>query len=82
MNKYLIIIEKTQTGYSGYSPDVPGCVSVGGSKKECELNMREALKYHIEFMIEKGYEIPKPTSRVAEFISIRLPQNQLTLSSA
>jgi predicted RNase H-like HicB family nuclease len=82
MNKYLIIIEKTQTGYSGYSPDVPGCVSVGGTKKECELNMREALKFHIEFMIEKGYKMPKPTSRVAEFITIPLTHNQLSLSTA
>ncbi|MFN4814503.1 MAG: type II toxin-antitoxin system HicB family antitoxin, partial [Pseudanabaena sp.] len=27
--KYLVVIEKTQTGYSAYSPDVLGCVSTG-----------------------------------------------------
>ena len=27
--KYLIIIEKSETGYSAYSPDLPGCVSTG-----------------------------------------------------
>jgi predicted RNase H-like HicB family nuclease len=27
MKKYLIVIEQTETGYSAYSPDLPGCVS-------------------------------------------------------
>ncbi|MEQ8289145.1 MAG: type II toxin-antitoxin system HicB family antitoxin, partial [Gammaproteobacteria bacterium] len=27
--KYLIIIEKSDSGYSAYSPDLPGCVSTG-----------------------------------------------------
>jgi predicted RNase H-like HicB family nuclease len=27
--KYLIVIEKTETGFSAYSPDLPGCVSTG-----------------------------------------------------
>ncbi|TAL67599.1 MAG: type II toxin-antitoxin system HicB family antitoxin [Bacteroidetes bacterium] len=71
INRYLIIIEKTSTGYSAYSPDVDGCVAVGETKKECEKNMKEALQYHIEFMIEKGYEIPKPKSRAAEFINLQ-----------
>jgi tRNA(fMet)-specific endonuclease VapC len=25
--QYLIVIEKTDTGYSAYSPDLPGCIS-------------------------------------------------------
>lgn len=71
MNKYLIIIEKTSTGFSAYSPDVDGCVAVGDTKKECEKNMKEALQFHIVFMLEKGYEIPKPKSKAAEFINLQ-----------
>jgi predicted RNase H-like HicB family nuclease len=26
MKKYLIVIEQTETGYTAYSPDLPGCV--------------------------------------------------------
>jgi predicted RNase H-like HicB family nuclease len=70
MNKYLIIIEKTKTGYSAYSPDLPGCVSVGKTISETEYNMKEAIEFHIEGMIEEGYEVPKPTIRHAEFINI------------
>jgi predicted RNase H-like HicB family nuclease len=32
MSRYLIIIEKTGTSYSAYSPDLPGCVATGGSR--------------------------------------------------
>lgn len=44
MRKYLVIIEKTITGYSAYSPDVLGCVATGKTKKEVEQNMREAIQ--------------------------------------
>ena len=70
MNKYLIIIEKSKTGYSAYSPDVDGCVAVGDTIEECRASMEEALKYHIELMIEMGYEVPKPISRNAEFVKV------------
>ena len=29
MTRYLIIIENTATGYSAYSPDLPGCIATG-----------------------------------------------------
>ncbi len=70
MNEYLIVIEKTKTGYSAYSPDIEGCIAVGDTIEECEVSMKEALKYHIEFMIEKGYDVPKPKQRLAEFVKI------------
>jgi len=70
MNKYLIIIEKTETGFSAYSPDLPGCVSTGTTLANTEANMKEAIEFHIEGMIEEGIEIPKPLTKAAEFISI------------
>ena len=61
--RYLIIIEKTDSGFSAYSPDLPGCVSSGGSVEETEQNMHEAIEFHIEGLRAEGYEVPKPTSR-------------------
>ena len=29
MKRYLIVVEKTGTGYSAYSPDLDGCVATG-----------------------------------------------------
>ena len=67
--KYLIILEKTSTGYSAYSPDLPGCVSVGDTAEETEANMREAIEFHIEGMREEGLSIPIPQSR-ASYIEV------------
>lgn len=61
--KYLIVIEKSKTGYSSYSPDLPGCVSTGSTIEETEENMRKAIAFHIDGLREEGYEIPLPTSR-------------------
>ncbi|HPO61588.1 MAG TPA: type II toxin-antitoxin system HicB family antitoxin [Candidatus Kapabacteria bacterium] len=70
MKKYMIIFEKTETGYSAYSPDVDGCIAVGDTLNECKINMEEALNYHIEFMLEKGYEIPEPSILSVDYINI------------
>lgn len=61
--KYLIVIETSKTGYSAYSPDLPGCVSTGSTIEETEENMRKAIAFHIDGLREEGYEIPTPTSR-------------------
>ena len=62
MKKYLIIVEKTNTGYSAYSPDLPGCGSTGATREEVEANMREAIEFHIEGLKQDGYDIPEPSS--------------------
>ncbi len=60
--RYLTIIEKTETGYSAYSPDLSGCVSTGATYEEVEQNMREAIEFHLEGLKLEGYEIPKPST--------------------
>lgn len=65
MHRYLIIIEKTTTGFSSYSPDLPGCVSTGENREEIERNMREAIEFHLEGLQEEGYPIPEPSSESA-----------------
>ena len=62
MKKYLIIIEKTGTGFSAYSPDVPGCGSTGRTKEEVERNIQEAIEFHLKGMRQEGYDIPEPSS--------------------
>ncbi len=62
MKKYLIVIEKTETGYSAYSPDVPGCGSTGKSRVEVEHNIQEAIDFHLEGLRLEGYDVPEPSS--------------------
>jgi predicted RNase H-like HicB family nuclease len=62
MSKYLIIIEKTGTGYSAYPPDLPGCVATGTTREETEYEMKDAIEFHIEGLRLNGDEVPKPSS--------------------
>jgi predicted RNase H-like HicB family nuclease len=65
MNKYLIVLEKTSTGYSAYSPDLLGCVSTGSTSQETVRNMQEAIEFHIEGMKLEGISIPSPQTESA-----------------
>ena len=60
--KYLIIIEPTDTGFSAYSPDLPGCTSTGATREEVERNMREAIEFHLEGLQLEGIPAPQPSS--------------------
>lgn len=62
--RYALVIERTGTGYSGYSPDVPGCAAVGDTEQETRRNFQEALLAHFEAMREVGEPIPEPSSSV------------------
>jgi predicted RNase H-like HicB family nuclease len=67
--KYLIIIESTPTGFSAYSPDLPGCVSTGSTLTEVEHNMREAVTFHVEGLQREGLPVPTPTS-VSPYVEV------------
>jgi predicted RNase H-like HicB family nuclease len=60
--KYLIIYEKTTTGYSAYAPDLPGCIVAGFSLEETAQLMRRAVELHLESMRADGDPIPEPTT--------------------
>lgn len=63
--QYLIVIEKTETGYSAYSPDLLGCISTGATREEVEQNMHEAVEFHLDGLKLEGLEIPQPTTSSA-----------------
>ena len=60
--KYLVIIEETKTGYSTFSPDLPGCIAAGSSKEEVEKNMKKAIAFRLEGMGQEGLEVPQSHS--------------------
>ena len=57
--KYLVIIERGDQNYSAFSPDVPGCIATGKSVEATIDEMRSALEFHIEGIVENGESIPK-----------------------
>lgn len=60
MGKYLIVVEKSQTGYSAYAPDVPGCIATGKTMDQTVANMKLALVVHLRSIADDGEELPKP----------------------
>jgi predicted RNase H-like HicB family nuclease len=59
MRKYLIIFEKTDTGYGAYAPDLPGLGVTGRTKQEAEEMIYEGIQFHIEALLEEGLPIPE-----------------------
>jgi predicted RNase H-like HicB family nuclease len=72
MFRFLVIIEKGDTGYGAYAPDLPGCVAVGGTREEVEREMRAATALHLQGMTEDQEPIPNSES-IAECIKVSLP---------
>lgn len=64
---YLIIIEKTDTGYSAYAPDLPGCIATGKTPDALRKRMKEAVEFHIEGLRLERMPIPEPTSKALFF---------------
>ena len=69
MRNYTTIIEKTDTGYSAYVPDLPGCITVGDTIEETKKFIREAIELYIEQLKIEGKKIPDPTT-VSEIVTV------------
>lgn len=67
--RYAVVIEKAESNFSAYVPDLPGCVATGATLEEVESEIREAIAFHLEGMREDGLPIPDPTSKV-EYIEL------------
>ncbi len=65
MRRYLMIIEETQTGFSAYSPDLPGCVATGRTREEVESEMHDAIEFHIKGLRLADCPVPQARSRAA-----------------
>jgi antitoxin HicB len=64
---YEIVIEREEdpkAGFSVHCPDLPGCVSNGGTAAEAKRNIREAMELYLENLIAHGEEIPRPRKAV------------------
>ncbi|MBL7766680.1 MAG: type II toxin-antitoxin system HicB family antitoxin [Chitinophagaceae bacterium] len=65
MINYLVIFEKTKTGYSAYSPDLPGCIATGPTKLQTKKNIHAAIQFHLDGMREEHIKFPKPQAESA-----------------
>ncbi len=69
--KYVIVVEKSKTGFGAYAPDLPGCVATARSRAKVISLMREAIEFHIQGMREDGIPVPKP---MAQAVMVPMPK--------
>jgi predicted RNase H-like HicB family nuclease len=63
--KYGIVIERTRTGYSAWSPDLEGCVAAARSQPAVIRAMAKAIALHLEGLRSEGLRRPVPRVSVA-----------------
>lgn len=61
--EYAVIIEKGESSYGAWVPDLPGCVAAAETAAEVEQLIREAITFHIEGLRASGEKVPEPSSR-------------------
>jgi predicted RNase H-like HicB family nuclease len=67
--KYLVVYEKSSSGWGAYVPDLPGLGVAGTALDEVKQLIREAMDFHLEGMREHGDPITEP-SVVTEYVSV------------
>ena len=69
MHRFLIVIERAGSNFSAYSPDLPGCVATGATREETEHRMYEAIRMHVDGLVEDKLPVPASTS-FAEYVVV------------
>ena len=70
--QYVVVIEKAANNYCAYVPDLPGCIATGSTRDETLAEIRSAIEFHIEGIVEDGEPIPEPTTTAA-VVEISIP---------
>jgi predicted RNase H-like HicB family nuclease len=66
---YVVVYEKSATGWAAYVPDLPGVVTTGRTKEETQQLIREAIEFHLEGLREDKLPIPEPSAS-AEVVTV------------
>jgi predicted RNase H-like HicB family nuclease len=69
MKRYAIVVEKAESNYAAYVPDLPGCVATGATVEETERLLQEAVELHVQGLREDGLPVPEPSS-VVDYLEI------------
>jgi predicted RNase H-like HicB family nuclease len=60
--EYLVVYEKGANNWSAFSPDLPGCGSLGDALEDTRANMREAVELYLTETVKAGEVIPEATA--------------------
>ena len=67
--RYAIVIERGESSYGAYVPDLPGCVAAAETREEVVSLIKSAIEEHIQVLREEGMPVPEPQS-AAEYAEV------------
>jgi len=67
--KYVVVYEKSATGWGAYVPDLPGVIATDRTKEETQRLIREAIELHLDGLREENIPIPE-LSASTEVVSV------------
>lgn len=67
--RYAVVVERGETSFGAYVPDLPGCIAAAETKEEVLQLIHEAIEFHVEGLREGGQPIPKPSSSI-EYVEV------------
>ncbi|MGH7541715.1 MAG: type II toxin-antitoxin system HicB family antitoxin [Gemmatimonadota bacterium] len=67
--RYLVVIERTETGFRASCPDLDGCVATGGTRADVEGQIGRVVDFHVCALRRAG-EAPPPARADAWFVEV------------
>ncbi|MCI0523669.1 MAG: type II toxin-antitoxin system HicB family antitoxin [Acidobacteria bacterium] len=68
--RYAVIVEKGESSFGAYVPDLPGCAAAAETKEEVLQLIQEAIEFHLEALVKDGQPLPEPSSFV-EYVEVK-----------
>jgi predicted RNase H-like HicB family nuclease len=62
-SRIIVVLEKTENGYSAYLPDLPGCISTGETISDVRNNIKDAVDFHLEGIQIENLPVPEKFDR-------------------
>ena len=56
--RYAVVVEKGETSFGAYVPDLPGCIAAAETKEEVLRLIHEAIEFHVEGLREEASQFP------------------------
>lgn len=69
MKNYLVRVERAGNNFSGYLPELLGCVASGETIEELKENMHTAVAWHIQALQQDGQTIEEPGELAFELVN-------------
>lgn len=57
MSDIEVRVEKTASGFSAWSPGLPGCIATGATEEEARERMAAAIPMHLEALAKAGRSV-------------------------